>query len=139
MSYPLDHSGKIYNFMKSNELPECLYCYLVDGWYKRSHGDNNDDNTNNINVLDYFSTSSQINPFSDSQAPTVCLGAAGGAPGVQTMEASKYKAYLAREGEVALEVLTVTFKTENISNVTVNDLAIFTNIYEFTKKIKPLC
>ena len=119
----LDHSGKIYNacvdLMKSNELSECLYCYPVDGWYKRSHGDDNDDNTTSINVPVGFSTSPQI---SDSQAPTFCLRAVGEALGVETMEAS--------------EVLRFTLKTKNISNVTNNDLANFTNIYELTKKDK---
>ena len=132
----LDHSGKIYNtwvdFMKSNKLPECQYCYPVDGWYKRSDGDDNDDDSNGINVLVDFSTSSQFNPSSNSETPTICLGAVGGALGVETIEASNYKADLSREGQAASEILRVNLEGKNISNA--NNLAISTNIYELTKR-----
>ena len=58
----LDLYRRVYNtwvhFMKLNELPKCLYNYPVDERYKRSCGDDNDDNTHSIDVLVDFSTSS---------------------------------------------------------------------------------
>ena len=42
--------------MKLNELSKRLYCYGVDNRYKRGCGDDNDDNTNSIDVSVDLST-----------------------------------------------------------------------------------
>ena len=56
----LDNYGRVYktwvNVMKLNELPKCLYHYPVDDRYKRSSGDDNDHNTNSIDMLVDFSS-----------------------------------------------------------------------------------
>ena len=55
----LDNYGRVYNtwvdVMKLNELPKCLFCYPADDRYKRSCGNDNDDNTSSIDGLVNFS------------------------------------------------------------------------------------